>query len=188
MIINTYKFGSHVYGTNDINSDEDYIYITTNIELDNTVDSNDYKYYTIDTFQKMLDSMNIQALECYFSDDMFKRETHKFTYTQNKELLRKFISTNSSNSYIKCKKKLMRNEDYNLRIGIKSFFHSLRMLDFGIQIAKNNKIIKWTRYNHILKDLYNMSELYEYDELWTKIKEKYKPLYNRLRTEFKKLT
>jgi len=57
----------------------------------------------------------------------------------NLQTLRKSISSITSNSWVKAKKKIeLPNEDS--KIGLKSLYHVFRTLDFGIQIAKYGKI------------------------------------------------
>jgi hypothetical protein len=72
--------------------------------------------------------------------------------------LRHNISHYSSNSYAKSKKKIQQGDYY---LGIKSLFHSLRMVDFGIQVSKNNSI-NFQSCNHIWEDL--ISKKWEWEE------------------------
>ena len=93
----------------------------------------------------------------------------------NKELLRKQISAVSSNSFVKCKKKMLQGDEY---IGKKSMYHSIRILGYGIQIAKYGRIVNYEAYN-----FYYDVVMCKYD--WEEIHEYFKPIYNSMKSEFK---
>ncbi len=184
-ILNCYKFGSHVYGTQNESSDEDFICVVKNpINSEN----NNIHFYTIEMFQTLLNNCEIQMLECYFLDKNFiLKENYVFDFELNLSKLRTSISTITSNSFVKGKKKLIVSGDYDLNIGLKSVFHSLRILDFGIQIASQGLIYDYKSMNYVLEDIYKMSENYERIDLWNKINEKYKPIFNKKSSIFKEL-
>lgn len=80
---------------------------------------------------------------------------------------------------------MAQNDDY---IGKKSLFHSLRIADFGIQIAKEGKITSFTKpYSKNLVNESYMSLLNDVMSLntWDELKEKYQNIANNLRTEFR---
>jgi len=183
--VNIYQFGSRVYGSNNKNSDYDYIVVVKEKVISTDINIH---VYTIQEFEHLLDNHEIQTLECVFSPKNFVlKENHKFNVTIDKTKLRTSISTISSNSWVKGKKKLIVLGDYDLNAGLKSVFHSLRILDFGIQIALHGKIVDFGSMNYILSDVTKMSENYSHIELWNAIDTKYRPLYNSKNTEFKKL-
>ena len=185
MEINVYAFGSTVYSSQTEFSDEDYIIVTDEKVISNDINKH---YYTITEFQRLLDNHDIQMLECYFLPNKFKiKETHQFIFTLDKHKLRTSISTISSNSWVKGKKKLIVQGDYNKYLALKSIFHSIRIIGLGIQLATHGKIINYSEYNWLLTDLLKLSEQYDYVELWEKIEIKYKSLFNKLHSEFKKL-
>ncbi len=182
-ILNIYQFGSFVYGTNNANSDEDYIIVCK--EWFDTYNT-DIHCFTVQQFQNLLDNCDIQMLECQFlSKENIILEKHKFIFNLDKEKLRISISTITSNSWVKGKKKLIVMGDYELNTAIKSVFHSLRILDFGLQICNNGKITNYKAMNYVLFDLQKLSEQYKYLDLWDKINEKYKKVFNALSTSFK---
>lgn len=186
MELNIYRFGSHVYGTNHENSDEDFIIITD--ENKQISDNINKKYFTYIEFQRLLNNHDIQALECYFLPNHFKiKETYVdgFKFNLDNAKLRVSISTVTNGAWVKGKKKLTVMADYDKYLGIKSLFHSIRILGIGIQIATHGKIIDYSEYNWFLKDLLKLSEQYEHHELWDVIDSKYRSLYNKLNTEFK---
>ena len=100
-------------------------------------------------------------LSVFFSPKEFiLKETIKFKLVQNKQFsenLRTSISTITSNSWVKGKKKLIITVDYDLNLALKSVFHSLRILDFGIQISENKKIVNFSNCNWILVELKKLS-------------------------------
>lgn len=180
--LNIYRFGSHVYRTNSEVSDEDYVCI-----VGEKFPSHDINFhvYTKTEFQHFLNEHNIQMLECFFLPKEHKlKETVKVNFNLNLNKLRSSISTVSNGSWVKGKKKLIVQADHNKYLAIKSVFHSLRILDFGIQIAKNNKIIDYSSINYIWKDILDISKDKDYFELWDVIESKYKKEFNSLKSEF----
>jgi len=199
-VINVYTFGSQCYSTHTQTSDIDYIIIYDNDndisdtiitkvgdhELNATLISPKY-------FQELIDANDIKAIECLFlktdnSKEDWSFESVEFNFKIIPEKLRHSISSVASNSWVKCKKKI---EQGDILIGQKSLFHSLRILDFGIQIMKKNQITfefsysntlsSTPSYRSLLKNIKNISD-------WDTMKKKFKPIYNSIRTEFKLLT
>lgn len=189
-ILNVYIFGSQVYGTNIIGSDTDLIVVAKEY-----FDSDDINIhvYTVENFQLLINRHDIQALECLslsksHNDEYIIKELYKFEFPKlDLAKLRVSISTIASNSYVKGKKKLTVAGDYDLNLAIKSIFHSLRILDFGIQLANIGYIENYSSVNFILDDLKKLSENYQREELWLKIDEKYRKLYNSKSSQFKSL-
>lgn len=180
--LNIYRFGSHVYGTNSEHSDEDYICIVGNKFISDDINIH---IYTKTEFQHFLDEHNIQMLECFFLPEKFKlKELVKLTFSLNLNKLRASISTISNGAWVKGKKKLIVQADYNKYLGIKSIFHSFRILSFGLQIAKTGKIDNYACVNHIWLDLLELSKKLEYVELWNEIETSYKGEFNKLKSEF----
>jgi predicted nucleotidyltransferase len=173
--IEIYLFGSRVYGTFSERSDSDYIVIT-----DKDINNQEIKHdlvnihiYNRQHFQKMLFEHKIIALEIFFLYNT------SFDFDLDKSLLRKEISGKASNSFVKCKKKLLVENDYY--IGLKSLFHSLRIIDFGIQIADKGRIYDFSSCNDIWNDL--NSRFWT----WNELNEIYKPVFNSKMTEFRKV-
>lgn len=185
-LVNVYNFGSKIYGTYNMNpehpSDKDYIKVVKEFV---TSDNIDVHIFTVEQFQSLLNDHDIQMLECYFSDDVCKYETHYFDFKLDLSKLRTSISTIVSNSFVKGKKKLIVTGDYNEWLGLKSIFHSLRILDYGIQIAEHGKIVNFKSMNYVLEDLIKMSKVDQRNELWDAIETKYKSIYNSMNSRFK---
>ncbi len=183
--LNVYRFGSHVYGTNNENSDEDFYVVQENYTKS---PSTDIHHISRLEFQILLDKQDIQALECFFvpNEYVLKKST-EFTFNLDKTKLRKSISTVSDGAWQKGRKKLTVAADYDKKLALKSIFHALRIRDIGIQVATHGKIISYSRMNYILEDLYKLGDLYERNELWDKIDSKYRKVYNDLRSTFVEL-
>ena len=90
------------------------------------------------------------------------------------------MSQKANHSFVKAKKKIEVEKDYY--VGWKSLFHSLRILVFGIQIAKEGCISDYSAANDYWHEI---REANQYD--WSYFKSKYQPEHNRLATEFRKL-
>jgi predicted nucleotidyltransferase len=184
-VLNIYRFGSEVYGTRRPDSDEDRIIVAK--EYFDSEDINVH-VYTVEQFQNLLNNCEIQMLECFFLDTEYILKQRKgFDFQLDKFKLRTSISTIANNSFVKGKKKLIIAGDYDLRLALKSIFHSLRILDFGIQVAENGRISNYKSMNYVLEDLEKMSESWQRNELWDKINEKYKPIFNKMSSRFKEL-
>jgi hypothetical protein len=184
-VLNAYVFGSQLYGSANDKSDVDMIVIA--MEWFDSGNVN-VRVYTSSQFLLLLKRQDIQALECVNAPKEFVlKERLPVSHVIDKSLLRVSISTIVSNSWVKGQKKLTVTGDYNLGLALKSVFHSLRILDYGIQLASSGKIENWTSSNFILEDLWKMSESHQRDELWYNINVKYKSLYNSRSSEFKRL-
>ena len=137
---------------------------------------------------EMIAQHKIFALECIFQEE--KNGLFRPAFKLEKSKLRKEISEKSSNSWVKCKKKLIVEHDF--KIGLKSLFHSFRIIDFGIQIARHGCINEYasarmcTLFNGIMDNSPFLSADSAEDE-WNKISTKYKSLHNEMLTEFRKL-
>ena len=175
-------YGSRVYGTHSENSDYDYMAIVpANRRADTGEEyrhgnTNIHIYNKID-FQDQLNRHKVHALEAYFLDERVAKD---FVFKLHIPTLRESFSEKASNSFVKAKKKIEKEKDYY--IGWKSLFHSLRILNFGVQIAKKNEITDYGAANQIWFDILTAQQ---YN--WDYFKQKYQPVYNALATEFRKL-
>lgn len=157
-IYNIYPYGSKVYGTANDNSDDDFIIVFKSSLLesgafkDNAISSKDFSIqgtcYSRGGFIDAINNYQISALECIFlPDDLiiqkkFPFKLHKFN---EKELSKNIIKTASA-SWHNAKLSYM---DDNIEYAKKNVFHALRILDFGIQIKKNQKIIDYSSMNNL---------------------------------------
>ena len=76
------------------------------------------------------------------------KETTVFIADITKTKIRNSFSHVASNSFVKCKKKIEVEASYDPHTGRKSLWHSLRIVDFGIQILKHDKIIDYSSVNY----------------------------------------
>ena len=183
-------YGSRVYGTASEKSDFDFLLIVPNqcplptgheylngllnLQICHKAD-----------FQEQLNQHKIKALECWYMPhalmpaEGIKHIGAHFKFDLDLQILRSSISEKASHSFVKAKKKIDKEKDYY--IGWKSLFHSLRILNFGIQIAKS-KTINFSDANSYW---YEILAAKCYD--WSFFKETYQPVFNSLASEFRKL-
>jgi hypothetical protein len=176
VILKVYTYGSLVYHCDTPLSDSDYIVVveSDNDELYYSVNDENANYtvYSEKKFIERVRMHHISAMECIFQNE---HDPYLEFFKLNLEKLRREISGVSSNSFVKCKKKLAIGEDY---IGKKSMFHSLRILMFGKQIATHGRIINYEEASYLLPIIMEM-------RTWEEINAYCKPLYNQLKSEFK---
>lgn len=115
-------------------------------------------------------------MEIYFSLDKIHQD--KFEFVLDLEQLRRSISGVVSNSWVKAKKKMAQGDDY---IGRKSMWHSLRILMFGIQVAKYGKIVDFSEANEYYDDIVKGNAPY------SELVKVYKPIMNAKQSEFRVL-
>jgi len=163
-VFNVYLFGSTVYSTNDKDSDIDVVIVGNNSVPSIEIKSGIYNIhiFTPDKFKEDLNWHTPKMLECiYAPPSAILKETIKFDFKLDLNKLRHATSHVSSNSWVKCKKKLLLTDEYN--IGIKSLFHSLRIPMFSIQIIENGFIKDFKCANYIWDKL--KSRKWTWDEL-----------------------
>ncbi|UUV47028.1 nucleotidyltransferase [Bacillus phage vB_BanS-Thrax5] len=177
-IIKIYPYGSRVYQTDNENSDFDFMAIaqTKDTKLDYTFECGDVSIHVVSEhlFIKRIKEHHISYLECIFQDPNDEYRKH---FELDLEKLRRDISAKSSNSFVKCKKKLNDGEIY---IGKKSMFHSIRIVMFGIQIAEYGEIVDYGCANHYLTRVMVMKN-------WESIKDYFQPVYNRYKSRLREL-
>lgn len=192
-VIVVQHYGSTVYGTRTERSDIDIIAIVQSDEdLYNVHQSKDYQEFSdysrdVDlhiistkTFQELLNNHDIMALETYYQ--MSEDDKELFNFTLDLDTLRRKVSAVCSNSWSKARKKLdiPEEDDY---LGLKSLFHSIRILSYGIDIAKDSKI----DFKNVLINNEKIScsnfwhrilQKYESGWRWKEFKAEYTPLQN----------
>ncbi len=182
--ISVFSYGSRVYGTNTENSDYDFIVVTEDnkeyLDSYGTADGIvNCSVYSRETFLEFVKQQKIQILECLFlDDDKILLNSEIWNFELDLMLLRKNISSSSSNSWVKAKKKLIDGEIY---IAQKSLFHSLRIPVFGKQIAAKGKIYDYSEANYIWEEIKGL------DTDWDLWKSKFQNFRNSTLTEFRLL-
>ena len=190
-------YGSKVYGTLTKKSDTDVVVI---------LDSDDYFYevsvfeeHKLDLhiisfreFERLLQKHDIMALETYYQ---FPRSFQSlFDFNLIHDTLRRSVSSVCGNSWSKARKKLEIPEESDY-IGIKSLFHSIRILSYGIDLARDGKI----DFKNVLIDAKSgekiscselweaIQEQYESSWRWQEFKAHYTPIQNANATLFRKI-
>jgi len=186
QIIEAYMYGSRVYGNSRSDSDWDFIVIVKANQIhteqfsDNLINVNFYYPYQ---HHQRINEHEPSAMECVFLPEQFiiKMEHPDFYKSFKPDLvkLRHSFSAKSSNSWVKAKKKLTVPESYNDSVGKKSLWHSIRIIDFGIQIATNGFISNYGSCNDFYDEIMYCND-------WSELFEKYKKRYNAILTEFRK--
>jgi predicted nucleotidyltransferase len=184
---NIYLYGSRIYGTNRVDSDYDIILIGAALvehkELEAKINDARLNIHIItpDKFKRDLESHNIMNLECFFSPEWAKiQEKENLKFTLNKKKLAKNIIAQSFNSWQGGKFKLNEGDIYR---GLKSVFHSLKMLIFAIQIMENGKIVDFTAANYLYEEINKCDEIE-----WEYFREKYLPFKIELEKKLKNLS
>ena len=187
-VVNVYQYGSRVYGNFRKDSDYDFIVIVKNKTQDQFSDNLiNVNYFDPIGHQHRLDEHEISALECFFlAPEFIWKNAQKYSFKLDLSKLRHALSAKSSNSWVKAKKKLTveieRGVEENPEdVGKKSLFHSFRIIDFGIQIAKTGTIENYGSCNTLFNEI-----IYTYSG-WNELFEDYKKKYNYLLTEFRLL-
>lgn len=182
-----YIYGSSIYGTNTDGSDVDMATINCNYYVSEGVDQTNY---TLDEFQSELDSYLPTAWEGYSLQFHGNRYEDKYSFTHiikldvDKQKLRDSFSRVASNSFVKAKKKLLVQDTYNRSASMKSLFHSIRILDFGTQIANHGYVVNFESCNHIWDMIVNDYKLND-TEVLKLIVDKYQPLRNSYASAFR---
>jgi predicted nucleotidyltransferase len=201
-VINIYHYGSYVYQTFNQSSDYDFLFIIKDtyspqiknviindienpinvdvLMLDKEYTNCQIKFVKESKWKQMLFNNDIEAIEIFWLEPKYIiKNTKNFEFCINYDKIRENVSRTASNSFVKCKKKLELTKEY--RIGKKSLWHSIRILMFGNQIMKYGYIKDYTEANIYYNDIVNNE-----NNDWNHYKIKYKPIYNFLKSEFKK--
>lgn len=183
-IVNVYPYGSRVYGTHKDSSDHDFIVVADCAQTGQQFDAGNLSVhlYNLEHWQRALEEHRIFALESIFLPSVLKIQEHKpMTFRLDHAALRKEISSVSSNSWVKAKKKIEVEHEYYL--GFKSLFHCMRIPIFGTQIAKDCAISDYTASNYLWT---RIIQGIDFTRPWDSWKEEYQPVRNQLLTEFRK--
>ena len=180
-------YGSVVYGTATEQSDIDLQIILSDKEFKKEDWKNKLAHRNFDLhvwsqseFTEALNEHKVFAMECiYWPKVLWFRDGLNFVHKPSKKKLREEFSRVASNSWVKAKKKLIVEADYNEYIAKKSIFHSFRILDFGIQIAESGSIIDYSSMNHILEELHTLPAD------WDTIDEAFRDRHNKLASQFR---
>jgi len=162
QILNIYPYGSKVYGTANENSDDDFIivyktsFLPSGAFKDNAISSEDRMIqgtcYSRAGFIDALNNYQIVALECTFlPDDLVVQKKMSFPLKKldKKEMAKKLITLASASWH----NAILSHKDNNILFAKKNIYHSLRILEFGIQIKNHDKIADYGVMNDFKRQL-----------------------------------
>ena len=174
---NIYMFGSQVYGNQTEESDYDFIVMASNLLEKQELHEGDLNIHvhTPDVFLEGLKNYEMNYLECVFAPDFAKLQEKIILPDKNFSLKTDMLKykgiAQSFNAFHKAKERIGEGDMWR---GVKSLWHSIRILQFFDQIVQHGRIVDFSSANDIwgmiLKD-------YEEDDYeWWYYKEKYLPI------------
>lgn len=162
---NIYLFGSQVYGYANEYSDYDFIVVAPNLINHSELRNEKFNVHVVtpDKFKNdLINDYYITYLECYYAPDWAKlQEKEKYNLIINSDKLKQKLLSQSHNNWRNAKMKM--NEG-DIERGVKSAYHSLKVLKFGLQILKYNSIVDFSECNQILNEIENKN-FYEWNDL-----------------------
>lgn len=179
--------GSQLYGLTNSLSDYDYLVISNSPSTYPHSEHKEVEIWSLDTFKIKLEAHDLKALEVYFSNTKFINEVYGVYFTINKSSLRRSVSKVVSNAHVKSKKKIRDGEVY---IGVKSYWHTIRILTMYLDYARNSTFNP-SGFSAELKPIYDDIMSYAEDPdvntIFSRLVEKYDPLARELLHEFRLL-
>lgn len=176
-----YLWGSRCYKTHTDSSDYDIICVG-DVETGHEYRNGDLNIHTLNTtdWHQHLHDHAVMEIECLFLPQEC-RIVDRLDVNFNLDLvkLRHVWSAKASNSWVKAKKKIDVADEWY--IGQKSLFHSLRMINFAIQLASTNRI-DLTQANHYWDEIKNIQKT-----SWSNLQNKWQMVYNQHMTDFRKI-
>ncbi len=181
-IRNVFVYGSRVYGSHRPDSDFDIILIGGAMLNHEEIKSEKYNIHihTPDKFKQDLNNYTMHCLECFYAPDWAKilvKEPYADFGIKNVDKFKQSILTQSSQTWTHAKYKFQTGDIHR---GLKSGFHAIKCLEFGLQILNFGQIKDFGANNDLLAEIKESSY---YD--WKPFKEKYLPLKIQLEEEFK---
>lgn len=198
-ILAIYPYGSRIYGTATETSDYDFVVVVKHLTADSDqLDAKDdpitINLYSEASFADRVIKHRISVLECLFlpSDKVIKQPAKPVPFRLDKQTLRNSISEKASKDFNQCKKRLSDSQGWNPVLNKpfvkkvyeakKSLFHCFRIIDFGLQIANNGKIVDYASCNQLWHQI-----LDNQSDKWEDYQSPYKEAYNAKITEFRKV-
>ena len=189
-----YLFGSKLYGLTNNKSDEDYLIVfNTNSEKDEYIkntNNKDEECWTWQEFKSKLESHDLKALEVYYAN-VGNVGTHLFINCEEYQFrldlqqLRRAVSAVVSNAHVKAKKKFKDQEVY---IGLKSYYHCIRILTMYNYLAKHrtfNPSNFKNELDYVYNDIVVQSQSKNPEDLWFELESKYKYMLKSLQHTFR---
>lgn len=191
---NIYVFGSRVYGTATSDSDYDVIVVANSMDEKREIVHKDLNIHvhTPDKFIRDLKELDMHNLECIFAPDSAKI-MEKVNYADanfkiNPDKMKYAAMNQSFNRFHTAKTKIL---DGDFHRGIKSLFHSLRILLFSIQILRDGRINDFSEANRfwsdIKIDMQLTKDIANEEDMWRYFKDKYLPQKIELEKRLKEM-
>lgn len=177
-VFGAFVYGSQVYGTASKDSDTDVILVAKASSPEVEIKNDKFNVHIIvpDVFIKNAKDNHIKSLECLLAPDWAKIKDFDIPFVYSPGSFRHNISHTVSNSWVKCKKKLEQGDYY---LGVKSIFHAVRIVDFGLQFAKTRKI-------DFSSNNWMWDEIRSKKWTWDELDSQYRDIRNSKLTEFRK--
>lgn len=180
-----YLYGSRVYGNAQLHSDWDYVVVREGVEKgDIRQGMVNVKLVSPGHFQRLLDEHRMTALECLFlpPEKTLKAPTTPWRFKLDKAQLFETVSARSDQDWAKAVKRFNSSFDRatELERGKKSLYHSIRLLMFGIQIAKHSSIVDYGEANPIFEEIMTNPST-----SWEDYKTEWKPKREKLLEELR---
>lgn len=166
-VLGIFPYGSQVYGTAGVDSDNDYIIVMKSAMLDNGAFRNNAISNSDTTIQGVvysrggfIDAINnyeIGALECLsLPEDLviFKKWPFKI-HKWNENAMVKSIITKASASRHNADQQCKHG---NKGIGKRGMYHALRILNFGLQLKEHQKIVDFSECNEMYAEMQKIKE------------------------------
>jgi len=166
-VLAIFPYGSHVYGTATEKSDRDYIIVMKGAMLDNgafrnnAISNADWSIqgvvYSRGGFLDAINNYEIAALECLSLDKsqiVLKKWPFKVTNWNNKRLVKAIIRKASDSRHYSC----MASKNGDKERAIKSMYHALRILHFGLQLKEHQKIVDFKECNGMYEEFMKIEE------------------------------
>lgn len=155
-VINVYPFGSKIYGTDDYKSDWDFVVVVKDGVVDKDIRKSSHNQINVNIFTETsflaaVKRHRMSMLECIFlPSDKLLKNSKTYSFKLDIKSLHQYIITKSLEDWGKARLKFDQ-QDVSY---IKSIFHSIRTLRFGIQLAENNNI-EYSSCNDLWHELNN---------------------------------
>ena len=191
------QYGSRVYGVYSAQSDYDIIVVVPQLPSTDvpTFDGVDLVVHTEDEYHRDYAHAEPWAIEAHFlrlagredfilHDCGVQQPSTSIASTQ----LRRSISKAASHAWVKAKKKLIVEKDYNSYVAAKSLFHALRLLMFGIQISAFGHIRSYDSANaywHLILQDVDRYPSNQGEEAWRVFDTKFRAHYKQLCSTFR---
>lgn len=146
-IINVYRFGSFVYGTQNANSDIDYIMVLNNyrIPYENFRLGNiNIQIYTLAEYQKKINNNEFPLIETtFYPDEFIIQENYQITPALNASRISDSAIEQAYVDYNRAKRNTISGEKSGYFVR-KNLFHAFRKLVFAIELITKNTIEDFT--------------------------------------------